>query len=381
MKYGFLLGTVCLLSMAFTSHAHFFIPELEEVPTDRLLTNLTQRAKEDPKDVQMVYALARVHAMAYAKAQSTFKVARKGSSPFENDPRKEGLPYFGPQDRGFLPRETAAPTNTAARSHLDFAIRYYSQALEIQPDHLPSEVGLGWCQDQAGKKKEAIQTYRKALDQAWRDEKKSGHIFQSSIAGEICDYLLPLMDPKADAAEIKRVTQIKQEAQRLPRSITPLIVPLEDGLSLDQLVDLQGAVPFDLDGSGVVQKWQWPTPQVGWLAYDPSGAGDVRSGLQLFGAVTFWIFWENGYEALASLDNDQDGFLRGAELEGLVIWRDTNSNGVSEPGEVQPLSYYGITGLACGCQRHQTGIPYNPAGVVFEDGHTRPTFDWVSSAK
>jgi hypothetical protein len=195
------------------------------------------------------------------------------------------------------------------------------------------------------------------------------------------DYLLPLLDPQADADEIKRIAQIKAEVSRMPRAVTPLLVPLEDGLALGQLVNRQAAVPFDLDGSGVLRKWNWPTPKAGWLAYDPDGRREVRSGLQLFGAVTFWVFWANGYEALASLDDDQDGWLRGAELEGLVLWQDVNSNGQSEPGEVQPLSDHGISALGCRYQTHASGIPYHPDGAVLQDGRTRPTYDWISSAK
>jgi hypothetical protein len=242
-------------------------------------------------------------------------------------------------------------------------------------------VGLGWCQDQAGNKKAALTAYRKALDQAWGEEKKAGHVFGTSAAAEVCDYLLPLLDKQADADEVKRLGEIKAEISRMPRAITPLLVPLEDGLALDQVVDRKAAVPFDLDGSGELKKWGWPTPKAGWLAYDPEGTGEIRSGLQLFGAVTFWVFWNNGYEALAALDDDRDGVLRGAELNGLVLWRDANRDGRSDPGEVQPLSHYGITALDCRYQTHATDIPYNPAGVILQDGHTRPTYDWISTGK
>jgi hypothetical protein len=370
MKSKILFLTICLAALSFNANARFRMPELEQVPTDRLITNLTQKAKESPKDVQIIYALARVHAMASAKAASIFDVTKT-----------DGVPYFGPRDQGFLPRENAAGTNDAARSHLNSAIKYYSQALEISSDHLPSEVGLGWCLDQAGKKKEAAATYRKALDKAWADEKNSGRIFQMSVAAEICDYLMPLLDAQADAAEIKRINQIKEEVARMPRAMTPLLVPLESGLSLEQMVDTEAAVPFDLDGSGILRNWQWPTPKAGWLAYDPAATGEVRSGIQLFGEVTFWIFWENGYQALASLDDNGDGILTGPELNGLVLWCDANSNGTSDPGEVLPLSCYGVTALSCRYQTHSTGIAYSPEGVVFKDGQTRPTFDWISRAK
>lgn len=68
----------------------------------------------------------------------------------------------------------------------------------------------------------------------------------------------------------------------------------------------------------------------------------------MFGSVTFWIFWRDGYEALRSLDDDQDGILSGAELRGMALWQDRNGNGVSdEQGEVRSVAEWGITAISC----------------------------------
>jgi hypothetical protein len=88
----------------------------------------------------------------------------------------------------------------------------------------------------------------------------------------------------------------------------------------------------------------------------------------MFGNVTFWIFWRDGYEALRALDDNGDGVLSGAELHGLALWSDVNGNGVSEPGEVIPVEALGIASLSCTSQRHTSGIEWNPAGVGFKDG-------------
>jgi hypothetical protein len=92
------------------------------------------------------------------------------------------------------------------------------------------------------------------------------------------------------------------------------------------------------------------------------------------------MFWENGYQALAALDNNADFELSGDELMGLAIWHDRNSNGISEPGEVKPLAEYGITSISCRSERdtsHPVGIAYSPEGVTFGDGTVRPTYDIV----
>src|SRR5882672_3151354 len=90
------------------------------------------------------------------------------------------------------------------------------------------------------------------------------------------------------------------------------------------------------------------------------------------------FFWRDGYNALAALDEDSDGVLRGAELRGLALWHDGNGNGVSEPGEVRPLEAFGITAISCKSETHPNGIQWNSRGVVMRDGTTRPTYDWIA---
>jgi hypothetical protein len=116
------------------------------------------------------------------------------------------------------------------------------------------------------------------------------------------------------------------------------------------------------------------------LVHVPNQSTKVTSALQLFGNVTFWCFWNNGYEAMRSLDDNGDGMLTGNELNDLALWHDANANGICDPGEVQPLSYHGITGLCCDWQtdeRHADRIAYSPRGVTFANGTTRPTFDLI----
>jgi hypothetical protein len=166
----------------------------------------------------------------------------------------------------------------------------------------------------------------------------------------------------------------------LPRPITPIAIPLRDGLCARDIEDRRAAVAFDADGSASNRKWTWVTRDAGWLVYDPKGKGRITSGLQMFGGVTFWLFWETGYDPLASLDDNGDGVLTGEELRGLAVWHNANGNGVCDHGEVKPLSAYGIVAVSCRFERdrsHPDRIAFAPRGVTFRDGTTRPTFDIV----
>ena len=113
------------------------------------------------------------------------------------------------------------------------------------------------------------------------------------------------------------------------------------------------------------------------MVYDVDGRGKIDSATQMFGVATFTMFWENGYDALSTLDDNHDGRIAGAELAHLAIWRDANGNGVSEQGEVRPLADYNIRQLGCDYQMGDDGVLYSPRGVVFSDGTDRPTFDIV----
>ena len=85
-----------------------------------------------------------------------------------------------------------------------------------------------------------------------------------------------------------------------------------------------------------------------------------------------------------ALDDDADGWLRGAELEGLAIWRDTNGDGVSQPDEVTSLAAWGISELSVsyvGDDEDPDVLASSEAGVRFTDGSVRPTYDILLHAR
>jgi tetratricopeptide (TPR) repeat protein len=327
---------------------------------------------------ELEYELARVHSIAYAQGPTEFQALKGGDRPFlgngvgaELPPDRHGFRAAGPVDRP--PHVTAY-----APQHLDAAILHFRKALQLQTNHLAAQLGLGWCLQQAGDKSGALAAYRKALALAWEREKSNDYILETSWVEETAGYLLPLLDPDKDAAEIAAVKDRTTAIIRKGRAITPILLPLQPGLTLADLVDERAAVAFDLDGSGLPRQWQWITPKAAWLVFDPSGRGDITSGLQLFGNVTFWVFWQNGYQALSLLDDNNDGWLTGAELKGLALWQDRNGNGRPDPGEIQSLESCGITALSCAWTRHETGIAFSPDGIRFKDGSYRPSYDWIA---
>jgi tetratricopeptide (TPR) repeat protein len=284
------------------------------------------------------------------------------------------IPY---QNRPAQSDEAAA----AAKAHLAKALAHYEKALQLDGNSLLARLGYGWMLEQSGDKKRAIEQYRRVIDQAWESEqeKKLRLPGQNFFTREAIDYLIPLLDPSADAAEISELRQRQEALDRLPRAITPIAIPLRDGMPPEAIHDLSARVRFDADGSGTNRTWSWIGPEAGWLVYDADGSGSITSALQMFGSVSFWLFWENGYDALSALDDNADGDLAGAETRHLAIWKDRNRNGISERHEVASLTEHGIAGLSC---RFQDGDGVRFAaisidGVRLADGRTRPSYDVI----
>ncbi len=359
-----------VVSMATTARAEYMQVEAEEVPVDRVIASCEKLAKAEPKNFWYRLALARAHAMTYALKSETCQ-ARKS----------DGRAWFGYEPRA-IPFEVK-PTDDAAKrkkakEHLATAVGLYAKLVADFPKQPVGLLGHAWCLDQSGEREAAIEAYRKAVDVAHGMEVRGA--MDPLITVEAVGYLIPLLDAKKDAAEIAALKKKKAEVEAAPRAVTPIAIPLTDALAPERLVDPQARVRFDLDGSGHRRTWRWLRSDAGWLVWDPRGRGDIRSGLQMFGNVTFWMFWENGYQALRVLDVDGDGWVRGAEARGLAIWRDLDADGESDPGEVRPLGAWGIVGLSWRASVGPDGMPRSEGGVMLEDGRRRTSVDLILEA-
>ncbi|MBU6429938.1 MAG: hypothetical protein KGR26_13070, partial [Cyanobacteria bacterium REEB65] len=138
---------------------------------------------------------------------------------------------------------------------------------------------------------------------------------------------------------------------------------------------------FNLDGSGKAL-WEWAGPNAGILVWDPQHTGRIASGQQLFGNHTWGKSWKDGYQALATLDKQHSGWLSGNELDNLAIWRDANSNGTADPGEVVPVRNLGIEEIAVRPYHDRIGNAWAPEGFVAESPngskHTLASWDWIA---
>ena len=96
------------------------------------------------------------------------------------------------------------------------------------------------------------------------------------------------------------------------------------------------------------------------LVFNPDGVEGISSATQLLGSVAFGgktsttaeftdkatrAPWANGFEALALLDTDDDGAIRGRELAALSLWFDSDRNAMVDSGELYTVEKEGIVAL------------------------------------
>ena len=353
--------------------AEYLQVDVQNVPVERVIASLDQQVSQDPRNVELLVNSARAHSMAFALKAERLPIA-------------QGRLFLGfgvPDYTQWPVKATRDPKAEAqARAHLQKAIARYRDAIALAPENLTARIGLGWSLMHAGDRAAAVATLRDVVSRSWvADQSSRGPMHGQRFATEeAVHYLIPLLDPEKDRVEIETLRRQSRELADRPRWITPIAVPLEDSLSADDVLDTDAAVEFDVDGSGIPKRWTWIRPNAAWLVFDKSRRGQVMSGLQLFGSVTFWLFWQNGYHALRALDDDGDREIDGGELDGLALWHDRNSNGVSERGEVRPVTDWGIVSLSCVYEfdpTHPDEIAFAPAGVLFRDGTRRPTYDLI----
>ena len=399
---GRMLSGILLIGMPFLisldAAATWMSPD-EEVPAQRLIDNIKAYLEKNPDDADALFTLGRVYSFVYATGTDKFEVYKN----FE--------PYWEPALYGTRNPGTEKPGPGDAMDDrlklLVESIRSYRAAIEKKPDDLVYLTGLGYvyaaaashaeqivwpCNGTAfddrvkekGKEKRfwedlALEAYRKAF--ALDTNRKRG--VAMSIAEEAGYGILGILQQRPDASEEekKEIRRMKRavSAMRLgPHMITPIVFSF-NGAPLSSLLPRSKQVAFDLDGSGRDIRWDWVQPGTALLAWDPQHKGEITSGRQLFGSAAWWMFWKNGFAALAALDDNGNGWLEGAELDGIAVWHDRNGNAVSEKGEVTPVQSCGIAGINTRPSGESMGMPASRNGLRFADGRYTATYDWIAT--
>lgn len=167
---------------------------------------------------------------------------------------------------------------------------------------------------------------------------------------------------------------------------SPILINMSSNTAQYHLTSANDGVMFDMNGDGVKHRISWTAAEsiVAFLAMDRNGNGQVDDGTELFGNHTRkrdGTRAKHGFEALADLDDPvhKDGAITPADsiYSRLLLWTDSNHNGISEPSELSSVADAGIisidTTYLTRRRRDQFGNRYRFEGdaVIVEGNQTR----------
>ncbi len=176
-------------------------------------------------------------------------------------------------------------------------------------------------------------------------------INDSDPGGWVYDFLHPR----------EKVNESYRAAIKPPRR-DPLAIDLDgDGIETLGIPTTGSPVLFDHNADTVKTGTGWLKGDDAWLVRDLNANGTIDSGRELFGvdtqitvpdsyyiggAVTRNAF--AGFEALATLDSSGDHVFNASDtaFNEVKLWRDLNSDGISQSGELFTFAQANITGIS-----------------------------------
>jgi hypothetical protein len=151
-------------------------------------------------------------------------------------------------------------------------------------------------------------------------------------------------------------------AQKYIRRYDPLTLDL-DGDGIETIAaDPNNPILFDHDGDGIKSGTGWIKPDDGFLVLDRTGNGTIDNGTELFGDATPLYAGgtaADGFAALAQEDTNLDGVVNNldANWNNLRIWRDLNSDGLSQSNELFTMDQAGIADINVANIDHSQTLP------------------------
>ena len=110
---------------------------------------------------------------------------------------------------------------------------------------------------------------------------------------------------------------------------------------------------FDIDNDGDIDLTGWVGADDGLLVRDINNDGIINDASELFGEETIkedGTKASDGYDALRELDSNEDGVINADEdaFSELKIWQDSNSDGITDEGELMGLKEANVSEISLG---------------------------------
>ena len=122
----------------------------------------------------------------------------------------------------------------------------------------------------------------------------------------------------------------------------PLVLDL-DGNGYDLIGQENSQAYFEFDSDGFAENAGWIGGNDAFLVRDTNGNGIIDNITEMFGNRT-----TSGFTALAALDSNNDGVFNSADAAFATVrlWKDANSNAVTDAGELVSLASARIASIS-----------------------------------
>ena len=251
---------------------------LPRVPIDRLIANTSAYIREHPNDPMGPYTLARIHYLAFATSSTQLAAwERTGQLPAVDDQFRR----VAPAASAIVP---LALSEDQSRRHLTTAVENYRKAIAMNSQNGLFHLGLASIAesasmsrlnmpipgstavstDQAAAWRElAIAEYLAAFERSSRADSAMPDMplagVESLVSYEAGEHYVALVNRRGvragEAAILARIQATLRSLFDKPvRFVTPIIFRLSEPASLDDLLDPDRHVEFDLDGTGRQQQ-------------------------------------------------------------------------------------------------------------------------------
>ncbi|MBF0193547.1 MAG: cadherin-like domain-containing protein, partial [Magnetococcales bacterium] len=192
------------------------------------------------------------------------------------------------------------------------------------------------------------------------------HYDTTSTSGHVIYSTIPL------GANLSSTGSYASNLLTYASTLDPIILDLDgDGIEL-----IQEEVVFDMSiDDSLLKPLGWVGADDGVLAFDTNMDGQINNVTELFSELFNGETWSSGLSALSSLDSNQSGSIDSQDtlFDGVLVWVDADSDGVSQTQELYSLNDLGIASISLGANSSQESIWLQDVGEVLSRGN----FTWV----
>jgi hypothetical protein len=128
-------------------------------------------------------------------------------------------------------------------------------------------------------------------------------------------------------------------------------------------------VTLDFQAGQGPKQYAWVQAPAAFLAFDPSGSGTISNASEI-SFVQYKAGAKTDLQGLAAFDTNHDGVISAADnvvggfqFNNLLVWTDTNGDGIAQAGEVETVVQAGIKSISLAST--DSGVGAGVAGATF----------------